>query len=72
MPKRVAVTGGGMGGPAAAVCIRDSGPWTPQIVLYDQSETLGGKLCTGEPAGTLVAGTVSGRGDEVMCCLPSW
>jgi oxygen-dependent protoporphyrinogen oxidase len=52
--KRVAVVGGGIAGLAAAVRIRDRAPADTEIIIYEQSGRLGGKLRTGELAGTTV------------------
>jgi oxygen-dependent protoporphyrinogen oxidase len=52
--KRVAVIGGGIAGLAAAVRIRDRAPADTEIIVYEQSGRLGGKLRTGELAGTTV------------------
>jgi oxygen-dependent protoporphyrinogen oxidase len=52
--KRVAVVGGGVAGLAAAVRIRDRAPADTEIIVYEQSGRLGGKLRTGELAGTTV------------------
>ncbi|AGZ45290.1 protoporphyrinogen oxidase [Actinoplanes friuliensis] len=54
MRKRVAVVGGGIAGLAAAVRIRDRAPADTEIIVYEQSGRLGGKLRTGELAGTVV------------------
>ena len=51
---RVAVVGGGIAGLAAAVRIRDRAPADTEIIIYEQSGRLGGKLRTGELAGTPV------------------
>jgi oxygen-dependent protoporphyrinogen oxidase len=50
----VAVVGGGIAGLAAAVRIRDRAPADTEIIIYEQSGRLGGKLRTGELAGTPV------------------
>lgn len=49
--KRVAVIGGGIAGLAAAVRLRDLTPATTDIIVYEQSGVLGGKLRTGELGG---------------------
>nr|WP_305783041.1 protoporphyrinogen oxidase [Actinoplanes lichenis] len=59
--KRVAVIGGGIAGLAAAVRLRDRAPADTEIIVYEQSGRLGGKLRTGEIAGTQVE-----RGAESM------
>jgi oxygen-dependent protoporphyrinogen oxidase len=46
--------GGGIAGLAAAVRIRDRAPRDTEIIVYEQSGVLGGKLRTGELAGTTV------------------
>ncbi|GAA0551613.1 protoporphyrinogen oxidase [Paractinoplanes ferrugineus] len=51
MRKRVAVIGGGIAGLAAAVRLRDLTPPGTEIIVYEQSGVLGGKLRTGELAG---------------------
>nr|WP_041834285.1 FAD-dependent oxidoreductase [Actinoplanes sp. N902-109] len=61
MRKRVAVIGGGIAGLAAAVRLRDRAPSDTEIIVYEQSGRLGGKLRTGELAGTRVE-----RGAESM------
>ncbi|WP_067507532.1 protoporphyrinogen oxidase [Actinoplanes sp. TFC3] len=61
MRKRVAVIGGGIAGLAAAVRIRDRAPDNTEIIVYEQSGRLGGKLHTGELAGARVE-----RGAESM------
>ena len=48
--KRVAVIGGGIAGLAAAVRLRDLAPAGTEIIVYEQSGALGGKLRTGELA----------------------
>ncbi|TDC71080.1 protoporphyrinogen oxidase [Micromonospora sp. KC606] len=53
-PWRIAVVGGGITGLAAAVRLRDLAPAGTQITVYEQSGALGGKLRTGELAGTTV------------------
>ncbi|PWU46082.1 protoporphyrinogen oxidase [Micromonospora sp. S4605] len=50
-PWRVAVVGGGIAGLAAAVQLRDRAPDGTEIIVYEQSGALGGKLRTGELAG---------------------
>jgi protoporphyrinogen/coproporphyrinogen III oxidase len=52
--KRVAVVGGGIAGLAAAVRIRDVAPPDTEIIVYEQSGVLGGKLRTGELGGASV------------------
>ncbi|MDY7089045.1 MAG: protoporphyrinogen oxidase [Actinomycetota bacterium] len=52
--KRVAVIGGGIAGLAAAVRLRDLTPPDTEIIVYEQSGALGGKLRTGELAGVTV------------------
>jgi oxygen-dependent protoporphyrinogen oxidase len=52
--KRVAVIGGGIAGLAAAVRLRDRAPRDTEIIVYEQSGVLGGKLRTGELAGATV------------------
>ena len=54
MRKRVAVVGGGIAGLAAAVTLRDRAPANTEIIVYEQSGTLGGKLRTGRLAGVTV------------------
>ncbi|GAB1693767.1 protoporphyrinogen oxidase [Krasilnikovia sp. M28-CT-15] len=54
MRKRVAVIGGGIAGLAAAVRLRDRAPSDTEIIVYESSGTLGGKLRTGELAGATV------------------
>ncbi|HET6531958.1 MAG TPA: FAD-dependent oxidoreductase, partial [Actinoplanes sp.] len=54
MRKRIAVVGGGIAGLAAAVRIRDLAPRDTEIIVYEQSGVLGGKLRTGDLAGTTV------------------
>ncbi|GAB2623169.1 protoporphyrinogen oxidase [Paractinoplanes abujensis] len=54
MRKRVAVIGGGIAGLAAAVRLRDLTPPDTEIIVYEQSGALGGKLRTGELAGVTV------------------
>lgn len=53
-PWRVAVVGGGIAGLAAAVRLRDRAPAGTEITVYEQSGVLGGKLRTGELAGSAV------------------
>ncbi|MFI7574794.1 protoporphyrinogen oxidase [Micromonospora sp. NPDC049497] len=53
-PWRVAVVGGGIAGLAAAVRLRDRAPAGTEIAVYEQSGALGGKLRTGELAGSAV------------------
>jgi oxygen-dependent protoporphyrinogen oxidase len=52
--KRIAVIGGGIAGLAAAVRLRDVTPPDTEIIVYEQSGALGGKLRTGELAGVPV------------------
>jgi protoporphyrinogen/coproporphyrinogen III oxidase len=52
--KRVAVVGGGIAGMAAAVRLRDRAPRGTEIIVYEQAGSLGGKLRTGQLAGTTV------------------
>ncbi|TNH28491.1 protoporphyrinogen oxidase [Micromonospora orduensis] len=54
MRKRVAIIGGGITGLAAAVRIRDQAPPDTDIIVYEQSGALGGKLRTGELTGATV------------------
>ncbi|MEU4214409.1 protoporphyrinogen oxidase, partial [Actinoplanes sp. NPDC026623] len=54
MGKRVAVVGGGIAGLAAAVRIRRTAPADTEIIVYEQSGRLGGKLRTGELGGIVV------------------
>ncbi len=54
MGVRIAVVGGGIAGLAAAVRLRDRAPAGTDIVVFEQSGALGGKLRTGELAGTVV------------------
>ena len=54
MRKRIAIVGGGIAGLAAAVRIRDRAPRDTEIIVYEQSGVLGGKLRTGELAGATV------------------
>ncbi|MFI5491235.1 protoporphyrinogen/coproporphyrinogen oxidase [Actinoplanes sp. NPDC051859] len=51
---RVAIVGGGIAGLAAAVRVRDRAPANTDIIVYEQSGRLGGKLRTDELAGTTV------------------
>ncbi|RKN49132.1 protoporphyrinogen oxidase [Micromonospora endolithica] len=53
-PWRVAVVGGGIAGLAAAVRLRDQAPAGTEITVYEQSGATGGKLRTGELAGSPV------------------
>ncbi|GIF66894.1 protoporphyrinogen oxidase [Asanoa ishikariensis] len=53
MQNRVAVIGGGIAGLAAAVRINDAAPGTA-VTIFEQGATLGGKLRTGEVAGSPV------------------
>jgi oxygen-dependent protoporphyrinogen oxidase len=52
--KRVAVIGGGIAGLAAAVRLRDLTPGDTEIIVYEQSGAVGGKLRTGELGGVTV------------------
>jgi oxygen-dependent protoporphyrinogen oxidase len=52
--KRVAVIGGGIAGLAAAARLRELMPGDTEIIVYEQSGALGGKLRTGELAGVTV------------------
>ena len=52
--KRVAVIGGGIAGLAAAVRLRDLLPAATDLIVYEQSGVLGGKLRTGELGGAAV------------------
>lgn len=54
MRKRIAVIGGGIAGLAAAVRLRDLHPSDTEIMVYERSTTLGGKLQTGELCGRRV------------------
>ena len=54
MRKRVAIIGGGIAGLAAAVRLRDLTPPGTEIIVYEQSGTLGGKLRTGRAGGVTV------------------
>ena len=54
MGKRIAVIGGGIAGLAAAVRLRDRAPADTEIIVYEQSGVLGGKLRTGRLAGVTV------------------
>ncbi|AEV87965.1 protoporphyrinogen oxidase [Actinoplanes sp. SE50] len=54
MRKRIAVVGGGIAGLAAAVRLRDVTRADTEIIVYEQSGALGGKLRTGELAGLRV------------------
>ncbi|MFY1669396.1 protoporphyrinogen oxidase [Plantactinospora sp. WMMB334] len=51
---RIAVVGGGISGLAAAVRLRDRLPADTEILLYERSAVLGGKLRTGSLAGSTV------------------
>jgi len=51
---RVAVVGGGIAGLAAAVRLRDAAPAGTTVTVFEQSGSLGGKLRTGELAGSPV------------------
>jgi oxygen-dependent protoporphyrinogen oxidase len=52
--KRIAIVGGGIAGLAAAVRVRDRAPRDTEIIVYEQTGVLGGKLRTGELAGVAV------------------
>jgi oxygen-dependent protoporphyrinogen oxidase len=52
--KRIAIVGGGIAGMAAAVRVRDRVPRDTEIIVYEQTGVLGGKLRTGELAGVPV------------------
>ncbi|MEU6207189.1 protoporphyrinogen oxidase [Micromonospora musae] len=52
MRKRIAVVGGGIAGLSAAVRLQDMTPDGTEIVVYERSAVPGGKLRTGELAGT--------------------
>jgi oxygen-dependent protoporphyrinogen oxidase len=52
--KRIAIIGGGIAGLAASVRLRDLLPEQTEIILYEQSGALGGKLRTGELGGRRV------------------
>ncbi|GIE80401.1 protoporphyrinogen oxidase [Actinoplanes philippinensis] len=54
MRKRIAVIGGGIAGLAAAVRLRDLTPSGTEIVVFEGSPALGGKLHTGELGGRRV------------------
>ena len=54
MRKRVAIVGGGIAGLAAALRVRDRAPASTEIIVYEQSGVLGGKLRTGRLAGLTV------------------
>lgn len=49
--RAIAVVGGGITGLAAALRLREQAPAGTRITVYEQSDTLGGKLRTGEFAG---------------------
>ncbi|MFD0822965.1 FAD-dependent oxidoreductase, partial [Micromonospora zhanjiangensis] len=51
---RIAVLGGGIAGLAAAVRLADRAPAGTSVTVYEQSGALGGKLRTGEVAGSPV------------------
>ncbi|MEQ4303238.1 protoporphyrinogen oxidase [Plantactinospora sp. B6F1] len=51
---RIAVVGGGITGLSAAVRLRDRLPADTEIIVYEQSGALGGKLRTGSLAGATV------------------
>lgn len=59
MRKRVAIIGGGIAGLAAAVRLRDLTPPGTELIVYEQSGTLGGKLRTGT-----LGGVTAERGAE--------
>jgi oxygen-dependent protoporphyrinogen oxidase len=52
--KRIAIIGGGIAGLAASVRLRDLLPEPAEILLYEQSSALGGKLRTGDLGGRRV------------------
>ncbi|HYN95684.1 MAG TPA: protoporphyrinogen oxidase, partial [Pilimelia sp.] len=54
MGHRFAVVGGGIAGLAAALRLRERAPAGTDIIVYEQSGALGGKLRTGSVAGTTV------------------
>jgi oxygen-dependent protoporphyrinogen oxidase len=54
MQKRIAVVGGGITGLAAALRLRERAPAGTHITVYEQSAALGGKLRTGELAGSVL------------------
>ncbi|MFG1604169.1 protoporphyrinogen/coproporphyrinogen oxidase [Actinoplanes sp. NPDC049265] len=54
MRKRVAIVGGGIAGLAAALRVRDLAPAQTEIIVYEQSGALGGKLRTGSLGGVTV------------------
>jgi protoporphyrinogen/coproporphyrinogen III oxidase len=54
MSARIAVVGGGISGLAAAVRLRDRAPEGTIVTVYEGSPVLGGKLRTGELAGSVV------------------
>ncbi|HWS35249.1 MAG TPA: FAD-dependent oxidoreductase, partial [Actinoplanes sp.] len=53
MRKRIAIIGGGIAGLAAAVRLRDITPRS-EIIVYERSSALGGKLRTGDLGGLTV------------------
>jgi oxygen-dependent protoporphyrinogen oxidase len=57
--KRVAIIGGGIAGLAAAVRLRDLTPPGTELIVYEQSGALGGKLRTGS-----LGGVTAERGAE--------
>jgi oxygen-dependent protoporphyrinogen oxidase len=57
--KRVAIIGGGVSGLAAAVRLRDLTPPGTELIVYEQSGALGGKLRTGK-----LGGVTAERGAE--------
>ncbi|MEV6844001.1 protoporphyrinogen oxidase [Actinoplanes sp. NPDC051411] len=59
MRKRVAIIGGGVAGLAAAVRLRDLTPPSTELIVYEQSGALGGKLRTGR-----LGGVTAERGAE--------
>ena len=54
MRKRVAIVGGGIAGLSAALKVRELAPPKTEIIVYEQSGVLGGKLRTGSLGGVTV------------------
>ncbi|SDY46454.1 oxygen-dependent protoporphyrinogen oxidase [Micromonospora pattaloongensis] len=54
MQRRIAVIGGGITGLAAALRLREAAPAGTRVTVYEQSGALGGKLRTGELAGSVL------------------
>ncbi|GLY94844.1 protoporphyrinogen oxidase [Actinoplanes sp. NBRC 103695] len=54
MRKRVAIVGGGIAGLSAALKVRELAPPQTEIIVYEQSGVLGGKLRTGSLGGVTV------------------